>query len=273
MSVEFIDASSTWRDVELIRKFSPLVHNITNYVVMNLTANALLAIGASPVMAHAEEEVEEMTGLASALVINIGTLSKLWVESMFKAARQAAKAGLPVVLDPVGAGATGFRTATARAFLEEKLPTIVRGNASEIRALISEDNKTKGVDSLHASDEAIEAARAVSIKHNCVVSVSGAVDYIVNHDRIIKVANGHPLMPRVTGMGCVASALTGAFAAVNSSPLTAASHAMIVMGIAGEIAAEKSCAPGTYQPAFMDALFNLSEIQVKNYIKVSRAEK
>ncbi|HQJ09286.1 MAG TPA: hydroxyethylthiazole kinase, partial [Deltaproteobacteria bacterium] len=147
--------ASVWESIESIRKTSPVVHNITNYVVMNSTANALLAIGASPVMAHAAEEVADMVNIASALVINIGTLSRDWVNSMFKAADQAAKRGIPVILDPVGAGATGYRTETAREFLKAVRPAIVRGNASEIMALVEDKAKTKGVDSTDVSHNAV----------------------------------------------------------------------------------------------------------------------
>src|SRR5690606_30656687 len=139
-----------------IRAEAPVIHNITNHVVMNTTANALLAIGASPVMAHAPQEVEEMVGIARALVLNIGTLSDAWIEAMILAGRAARQRGIPIVLDPVGAGATSYRTNTARRLLDEVSPTIVRGNASEIRALVSERGATRGVDSVHASEESID---------------------------------------------------------------------------------------------------------------------
>ena len=195
-----------WSDVQKIRAEAPLVHNITNYVVMNSTANALLALGASPVMAHAAEEVEEMVGLARALVLNIGTLSPPWVEAMLRAGGAARKRGIPVVLDPVGAGATRYRTETARRILDEVGPTIVRGNPSEIRALASAEGRTKGVDSTHGSEEAVEAARALAEAHGCVVSVSGVVDVVVSASSTVRIANGHPLdgqgdRPRVRGNG------------------------------------------------------------------------
>jgi hydroxyethylthiazole kinase len=262
------NASSLWRDIQKIRVEAPLIHNITNYVVMNTTANALLAIGASPVMAHAIDEVEEMVGIARALVINIGTLSQPWIDSMMKAARAAKKRGIPIVLDPVGAGATRLRTETAHKLLVETPPTIVRGNASEIRALYHAEGATKGVDSTHGSEEALEASRELSKHYGCAVSVSGAVDVIVQGEMTIRVSNGHPLMPRVTGLGCTASALTGAFAAVNSSALIAAAHAMAVMGIAGEIAAEQSEGPGTLQLHFLDALHQLKESDIEQRLKL-----
>lgn len=256
-----------WRDLMRIRDEAPLVLNITNYVVMNTTANALLAIGASPVMAHAVEEVEELTGLARALVLNIGTLSTPWIEAMLKAGREAARLGIPVVLDPVGCGATRFRTDTVQRLVAELRPTIVRGNASEIRAMVQAGSATKGVDSLHSPDEILDDARRLSRSIGCVVSVSGPVDLVIDGDRIARVANGHPMMTRVTGMGCTASAVTAAFAAVCRDPFAAAVSAMAVVGIAGEIAAEQAAGPGSFQVGFLDALHGLAEAEIGRRLK------
>jgi hydroxyethylthiazole kinase len=258
-------------DLARIRAEAPLVHNITNYVVMNTTANALLAVGASPVMAHAVEEVEEMVGLARALVLNIGTLSGPWVEAMLRAGRAARRRGIPVVLDPVGSGATRLRTDTARRLLEDVGPTIVRGNASEIASLLSATGDTKGVDSTRASEESVPCAQALADRWHCVVSVSGATDVIVGEGMVLRVRNGHPLMTRVTGMGCTASALTGAFAAVNPSPLRAAAHAMAVMGIAGEMAMERAEGPGTLQLHFLDALARMDETDVTRRLRLEQS--
>ncbi len=252
-----------WQDIQAIRGNSPLVLNITNYVVMNTTANALLALGASPVMAHAAEEMEEMAALAGALILNIGTLSAPWIEAMLKAGREAGRRRVPIILDPVGCGATAFRTATARRLVEALHPAVIRGNASEIRALMRADSATKGVDSLHSPDEVLEQARALSHAAACVVSVSGAVDLIVAGDRVARVRNGHPMMTRVTGMGCTASALTGAFAAVAADPFQAARHAMVVMGVAGEMAAERAAGPGSLQMHFLDTLYGLEESDIQ----------
>jgi hydroxyethylthiazole kinase len=262
------DAQAIGADIRAIREGRPLVHNITNYVVMNSTANALLALGASPVMAHAAEEVEEMAGLAAALVLNIGTLSGPWIASMHKAARTARAKGIPIVLDPVGAGATKFRTAAALELLASARPAIVRGNASEIRALALAEGGTKGVDSRHGSEDALAAARDLASRFATVVSVSGAIDLIVGAGVVARVANGHPLMPRVTGLGCTASALSGAFAAVNPSPLRAAVHAMAVMGIAGEMAAERSAGPGSLQMHFLDVLSSLNEDGIRTRLRL-----
>jgi hydroxyethylthiazole kinase len=263
-----IAATEIYQSIEAIRHKAPVVHNITNYVVMNNTANALLALGASPVMAHAQEEVEEMVNIASALVINIGTLSEHWIYSMFKAVSQARKKGIPIIIDPVGAGATTFRTKTARDLISSDPPTIIRGNASEIMALYDDKTKTKGVDSAAASDSAIATAQKLSEIHKCVVCISGATDYIVEGGRIIKVMNGHPLMTRVTGLGCTASALCGAFATVEKSVFAATAKAMAVMGIAGEMAAEKAAGPGSLQMHFLDNLYNISADDIKRRLKV-----
>jgi len=262
-----ISASSIWSSVREIRRKSPVVHNITNYVVMNNSANALLSIGASPVMAHAEEEVEEMVNIAGALVINIGTLSPHWIRAMFRAAYQAKRMNIPIVLDPVGAGATTYRTSTTRELLEEVTPAIIRGNASEIMAIMKEDAKTKGVDSTTSSHTAVDMARQINKAYGTVVCVSGETDYIINGNDVTKVMNGHPMMTRVTGMGCIATALCGAFAAVNHTFTEAAAQAMAVMGIAGEIAVADADGPGSLQVRFFDALYLLSEEDVNRYLK------
>lgn len=260
-------AQTLTRDLEAIRRQAPLVHNITNFVVMNLTANALLSIGASPVMAHALEEVEDMINLASAVVINIGTLSQHWVEAMVKAVRAAERKRIPVILDPVGAGATRYRTDTARKLLASGPVTIIRGNGSEIRSLVDSDARTKGVDSLEGPESALEAARWLSRQYNCAVSISGPMDIVIRGKETVRIANGHPLMPRVTGLGCTASALTGAFAAVNSSPLEAAAGAMAIMGICGELAAEQARGPASFELHFLDWLHLVGEREIKERLK------
>lgn len=262
-------AQNLWQDVECIRAQAPLVHNITNFVVMNTTANALLALGASPVMAHALAEAREMAGLAGALVLNIGTLSPPWIEAMVEAGKEANRRGIPVVVDPVGAGATRFRTQTVQDLLSAIQPAVIRGNASEIRALFYAEQATRGVDSRHASEEAFPAAKAVAEACRCVVCTSGATDLVVSAGRVIRVSNGHPMMPRVTGLGCTASALIGAFAAVNPSPLMATAHAMAVMGIAGEIAAERSPGPGSLQMHFLDALYLLKREDIEARLRIT----
>ena len=248
------------RDLNKVREIKPLVHNITNYVVMNNTANALLAVGASPVMAHSVEEVEEMAGIASSLVLNIGTLEPQWIEAMIKAGKVAKSKGIPVVFDPVGAGATSYRTRSCVEILNEVHPEIIRGNASEIVALAAANQvKTRGVDSTLASEDAIEFAAAFAKENNLVVSISGAVDYITDGSKIYQVTNGSEKLVQVTGLGCTATAITGSFAAVNPNRLEAAAHAMLLMGCAGEKAASYSKGNGSLQLNFLDELCNFDE--------------
>lgn len=254
-----------------IRAQAPLVHNITNYVVMNTTANALLALGASPVMAHAVEEVDDMARIAGALVINIGTLSPAWVQAMASAAKTAAAHGIPIVLDPVGCGATDYRTRTARDLIDAARPAVIRGNASEIRALARSAGGTKGVDSLHAPDEVLEDASALARALGCVVSISGPTDLVVDGDRVARIGNGDPLMTRVTGMGCTASAVTGAFLAVAEDAFEAAVQAMLTMGVAGELAAAGAAGPGSFQVRFLDALHGLRETDLQQRARLARA--
>ena len=246
------------QNLETLRAQSPLVHNITNFVVMNFTANALLAIGASPVMAHAVEEVEDMVSIAGALVINIGTLSPQWVDGMKQAMKKAADLNKPIILDPVGAGATPYRNRVLTELLNIASPTIIRGNASEIMALAGSNIKTKGVDSTARSTDSLEAAVALSKRYGAVVSVSGATDVIVNGDKIAYVENGVALMTRITGMGCSASAIAGAFAAIEKDAFHAAVCAATMMGVCGELAYEKATLPGSFQIAFLDALSEIN---------------
>lgn len=255
------------QNLEKVRLQSPLVHNITNFVVMNFTANALLAIGASPVMAHATEEVEDMVSIAGALVINIGTLSPQWVDGMKLAMKKAAELGKPIVLDPVGAGATPYRNRVLSELLNIASPTIIRGNASEILALAGANIKTKGVDSTANSTDSIEAAVVLSKRYGSVVSVSGATDVIVSGDKIAYVDNGVALMTRITGMGCSASAIAGAFVAIEKDPFLAAVNAASVMGVCGELAHQKAKLPGSFQIAFLDAL---AEITPEELVDLAR---
>lgn len=266
-----IRTETLWNDLLALRANPPLVHNISNYVVMNPTANALLALGASPVMAHAEAEVAAMVDLAGALVLNIGTLSDPWIAAMHRAATRAKQRGIPLVLDPVGAGATPYRTDTVAALLNTATPTLIRANASEILAVSGTAGGTRGVDSTASADDALEAARRISRHHGCVVCVSGATDHILAGEQHLQIHNGDPLMARVTGMGCTASALCGAFLAVNPDPTLATAHAMAIMGIAGELAAERAAGPGSFQMHFLDALYRLESADVEALLRVDAA--
>jgi hydroxyethylthiazole kinase len=242
-----------------LRARAPLVHNITNYVVMNSTANALLAIGASPAMVHALPEVEGFAAIAQALVINIGTLSPAWTEAMEKAASAANAAGVPWILDPVAAGATPYRTEASRRLLAHR-PAVVRGNASEIMALAGESGAAgKGVDSTQGSDAARAAAAALARQAQCVVAVTGAVDYVTDGSRMTGIANGDAMLARVTGTGCMATALCGAFLGAGLPPFEAAVAGLGAMGVAAERAVIEAGGPASFQVALIDALHHLDD--------------
>jgi hydroxyethylthiazole kinase len=239
-----------------VRQHAPLVHQITNFVVMNFTANVTLALGAQPVMAHAAEEVEEMVGLASALVLNIGTLERAWIDAMVLAGVAANRRGIPVVLDPVGAGATRLRTDAARRILAEVDVAVVRGNAGEVLALAGDMGKVRGVDSTADPSAAREIARRLAAARAVIVAVTGPVDVVTDGRTGFEIANGHPLMGRVTGTGCAASAAVGCFlgAAERGDWCLAAASALARFGLAGEVAAAAADGPGSFVPAFLDAL-------------------
>ena len=211
---------------------------------MNETANATLALGALPVMAHAREEVEEMVALAGALVLNIGTLSPHWVDAMLAAGRAANERGVPVVLDPVGAGATRYRTETARRILDEVDVAVLRGNAGEVATLVGVAAEVRGVESIGGAGDPAELARAAARPLGVVASVTGAVDHVSDGDRVVAIANGDPLLATITGTGCMSSAITGCFLAVAGSPLDAAVEALVAFGVAGEDAAREREGPG-----------------------------
>lgn len=246
-----------------VRESKPLIHNITNFVVMNYTANVLLAMGASPVMAHAENEVEEMVSFAGALVLNIGTLTDSWVESMVKAGKKASALGTPVILDPVGSGATTLRTKSAGRIIEEANVSVIRGNASEILSLRHENSKTRGVDSMHSVDEAFETATILADELDTTLAITGPVDLVTDGRRVVKVSNGHPLMACVTGTGCSATAVIGAFAAVDDDPVTAAATALSFFGFAGEVAGNTASGPGSFMIALLDALYTITPEDLK----------
>jgi hydroxyethylthiazole kinase len=238
-----------------LRERKPLIHQITNYVVMNETANATLALGALPVMAHAPQEVEEMAAVAGALVLNIGTLSERWIEAMLLAGK--ATSG-PIVLDPVGAGATRYRTETAKRLLDELPIAVVRGNAAEIATLAGRKAEIRGVESIGASGSgrelAVEAARSLGT----VAAVTGPTDHVSDGRRVLAVANGHEFLGTVSGTGCMSTAVTGAFlAAKPDAPLEAAVEALVAFGVAGEDAAGDAKGPGTFHAALYDALYSL----------------
>ena len=239
-----------------IAEGKPLVHHLTNYVTVNLVANTTLSIGALPVMAHAREEVVAMVGLASALVVNIGTLDPTFVESALLAGRRANERGIPVVLDPVGAGATSFRTETAERLLSDLEVAVVCGNAGEIATLAGLDAEVRGVESLagDAPRAATEAAGSLGV----TVAATGETDYVSDGARTLAVSNGHPLMGRVVGSGCASTAAVGCFAAVGGVDVETVAQALAYFGRAGEVAAGGAEGGGTFEPQFLDALAGLA---------------
>lgn len=238
-------AENLWADLEAVRAGAPLVHSITNFVVMNYNANVLLALGAAPVMAHAHEEVAEMAGIAQALVLNIGTLEPDWIVAMRLALAKANARAIPVVLDPVGAGATAYRNRALQELMAAGALSVIRGNASEIMSTAGLSASTRGVDSSASSDAALAAAQQLAAAIGGVVCVSGADDHVIDHQgRWLTLSNGHPWMTRITGVGCSATAMIGAFAAVQPDPWRATAAAMAYLGVVGEWAAEQVIAAG-----------------------------
>ncbi len=251
------------KNLEAVRSTKPLIHNITNFVVMNFTANALLAAGASPVMAHAINEVEEMASFAAALVLNIGTLDDIWVESMVSAGKTAAGLNTPIILDPVGAGATPLRTRAARRIIDETGVSIIRGNASEILSLGQQESLTKGVDSTHTVEQAAATAKKLAAKLGVTLAITGKTDLVTNGELVLSIEGGDELMPFVTGTGCAASAIVGAFAAVDEDMLSAAATALAFFGLAGEKAARSAKGPGSFMVSLIDALYTISPHELR----------
>lgn len=250
-----------------MRATAPLIHNITNYVAMNVMANVLLAAGASPAMVHAREEVAEFAGLAQALSVNIGTLDPAWAEAMEIAAQVMAEAGRPWVLDPVGVGATRFRQQVC-ARLVALRPTVIRGNASEILALAGIGARGRGADSADPVEAAEAAARDLAQRSGAVVAVSGPVDYVTDGAQAFRIANGHPWMPRVTALGCALNGVIAAFL-VGQPVLPATVAALAYYGLAGERAGN-AAGPGGFQVAFLDALCALGPDDLSAGARVTR---
>lgn len=237
-----------------IRDIKPVVHSITNYVVMNSTANALLAMGASPIMAHAPEEMEDLSIISHALVINIGTLSASWIASMHKACRIAKESGKPIILDPVGAGASKLRTQTAQDLVALYSPTVVRGNASEIMSLSPGGGSTRGVDAIHSVYDAVQEARSLAGTLGTVVAVTGERDLVTDGARSFFVFGGDPMMGLVTGTGCAASVIVAAFVSMEKDAVAATTAALAFFGLAAEKAIPKSQGPGSFWMHTLDAL-------------------
>jgi len=260
---------SICKNLDAIRSKRPLVHSITNYVVMNETANAVLCIGALPIMSHAKEEVEEMAAAADALVLNIGTLSPDWIDAMEIAGRRANSMNKPVILDPVGAGATAFRTSSCRRLLESVKISIIRGNAGEIAALADIYSEVKGVESIAAAQSPEEIAKTCAAKYDCTAAVTGQVDVVSDGCRVARISNGDAMLGRVVGTGCMSTVIIGCFAGVESDSFMAAVGGLTAFGIAGELAANESGAkPGTFHVELYNALDALSSTDIRSLARL-----
>jgi hydroxyethylthiazole kinase len=241
-----------------VREKRPLVHHITNYVTVNDCANITLCAGGAPVMADAPEEAAEMAAIASSLVLNIGTLSAAQIESMILAGRMANERGIPVILDPVGAGATRFRTDTTKRLLHELEITLLKGNAGEIGVIAGVEATVRGVDSFGLSGDPLTIARGLATTLGITVAVSGATDIVTDGKHTLLVENGHSLMGSISGTGCMAASVTGVFCAESKEPVTAAAAALAAFGLAGEKAAAVSHGPFSFKTALFDELKNLT---------------
>ncbi len=266
-----LHSSSLGRELDSIRSSKPLIHSITNFVVMNETANALLSLGALPVMAHAAEEVEEMVGLAGALVLNIGTLWPELVDSMVRAGREANRRNVPVVLDPVGAGATALRTSSALRILDEVKVAVIRANAGEAATLAGASAEVRGVESMGVEGDVEELCVELARARDCTVAVTGPMDIVSDGRRLARVFNGHPLLGSVTGTGCICTTMVASFAAVAEGPWEGAVGGLVTFGIAGEIAAARSGEnrPGTFHVELYNAL---AEVSAKDLEELARFE-
>lgn len=243
-----------------LRTQNPLVHCITNMVVANFQANGLLSLGASPIMADSIEEAAEVAAVSSCTLLNIGTLDRSAVESMLAAGKSASLNGRPLILDPVGAGATAFRKRTVATLLEEMDITLIRGNAGEIASIAGVGWKAKGVDAGVGEADIAETAKEVARRHRCLVAVTGETDIVTDGEKIIRVTGGHPFMSRVTGMGCLLSAVCAAFLSVGASaPIETTAYSLAFYKKAGEVAAERASGPGDFAVHFINALFQLDD--------------
>ena len=269
-----VSAYSIWADLQKIRATNPLVHNITNSVVQDFTANALLALGASPIMSDAIDETAELVAISNALNINIGTPNPYSIEAMLKAMETAKELGKPIALDPVAVGATKLRRTLIEDLLRSGTPTTIRGNLAEISVLAGMEWEGKGVDSSAELEEAAEIVRKAARHLDCGVVGTGRIDYASDGEQLFSIANGHAMMTRVTGMGCVATSIVAAFLAVQPIPLVAAVHAMAFVGVAGEWAAERSQneGTGTFRTKFLDsfARLELGDLQIANVQELSK---
>ena len=254
--------------LEKIRREKPLIHNITNMVAMNDSANIILAIGGLPIMAHAQEEVKEMVRAAGALVLNIGTLTSEQIDSMIAAGEEANSLKKPVVLDPVGAGATYLRTESALRLQEKVKIDIVRGNYAEISVLAGLKGNIKGVESVGREKNSVEVARSLACKHNQVVVITGEKDIVTDGKTGLEISNGSPMLRTITATGCMVTSLIATFAAVCDDYVLASAGALVCFGLAGERAAVKAKGPGSFKMNLFDEVYNLNEEIICKNMKV-----
>jgi hydroxyethylthiazole kinase len=266
-----MDQHTIGRLLDEVRRQAPVVHHLTNWVTIYDCAQVVKVFGASPVMAHAPEEVEEMVGIASALVLNIGTLTVELVASMKTAARRANARGIPVVLDACGAGATRLRDQKCLELLDEAHVDIVKGNASEVARLAGEAVTTRGVDAAEVSKSLVEVARGLARARRCAVVITGAEDVVSDGETTLLVRNGHPLMGRVVGTGCMAASVIGTFAAVGQGRAEAAAAGLACYEVAAEQAARACGGPGSFKDALFDAVARLDAATVGREARVTAA--
>ncbi|OPY30348.1 MAG: Hydroxyethylthiazole kinase [Methanocella sp. PtaU1.Bin125] len=257
--------------LEQVRSKRPLVHHITNYVTVNDCANVSICIGAAPVMAHSRDEVAEMVSMAGALVLNIGTLDQRQIESMVMAGTKANDLNIPVILDPVGAGATRLRTETAHSLLHRLHVSVLKGNAGEIAVLAGAEGRVRGVDSDGVSGDPAAIARKLADRLGIVVAMSGPTDVVTDGTRTLLVENGHPMMGKVSGTGCMAASVAGAFAAVTHDHLASTAAALAALGLAGERAAAGCGGPASYKIALLDEVYRLTPDELKKGAKIREA--
>jgi len=254
--------------MESVRKKRPLVHHITNYVTVNDCANVTLCAGGSPVMTDSSKDIDEMVSFASAVVLNIGTLNERTIESMIQAGKTANRKGIPVILDPVGAGATAYRTETVWKIIDNVKVSIIKGNEGEIGFLAGAGGKVVGVDSEGMSGDKNNAAASLALRTGAVVAMTGREDTISDGKRTFVINNGHDLMGTVSGTGCMASSVVGCYAGTTEDMLIASISALAVFSVAGELAAVRSSGPGTFKVNLMDSMQNLSVKDVTSRAKV-----
>lgn len=252
-----------------IRKDKPLIHHITNFVVMNDTANVTLHLGALPVMAHAKEEMDEMVNIASALIVNIGTLSDTWVESMLIAGKRANRRGIPIILDAVGAGATTYRTEVCKTLLQKLQISVIKGNAGEIGILSGAGGEVKGVESIGQVKNINSAVSAFAKRHKATVVVTGKQDIITDGHILYGVDNGDFWLTTNTGTGCMSTTAVGVFCAVEKDYALASAAALATFGLAAENAAQNAKGPASFKIALLDALYNMDERTIKNGVKIN----